>query len=170
MNPWKSKKWVEFYSNKQVLKNGLRLHFYGDINKNLKVVFKDFAKWLRKEFEFPVRVNVYIKSDCFIKAKDGDLVSATFWGPFNRMNEPYIKIAAGDYCESVRNNDEFNAVCSTVSSLAHELTHYYQWLNDMCLSEVQEERQAVYYSKKIVYMYLDERGYDLLSEHLNITC
>ncbi|MGN0585733.1 MAG: hypothetical protein ACI4JF_00485 [Oscillospiraceae bacterium] len=111
---------------------------------------------------------MYIKNEYYIKAKDGDFVSATFWEPFDITSEPYIKIAAGDYDTLVQDSGKFGAVCSTIASLAHELTHYFQWLNDVCLPDAQAERQAVYYSKKMVYMYLDERGYDLLFEQLNI--
>ena len=165
MNPWKNKNWMIFYSSVMLQRSGLRLHFCGEYCKILKLFLLDFGKWLRQEYEFPIRVNVYFKSQPYIKAFDGDQVSATFWGSFDRKREPYIKIAVGDFYALVEKSNVFSALCNTAASLAHELTHYYQWINDFQLSEIQEERQSRYYSKKIVYRYLEERGYSFLELH-----
>lgn len=140
------------------------MHYSKGIDDKLKLAFSDFSKWLRSKYVFPMRVNVYIKNTFCIKAADGENVSATFFGPFDRSAEPYIKIAAGDFYDLAEKYDEFNALCDSMASLAHELTHYYQWLNDAALSESQEERQAYYYAKKIVRSYLDEQGYDFLEQ------
>jgi len=140
------------------------MHYSKGVDDKLKLTFSDFAKWLRNKYVFPMRVNVYIKNTFYIKAADGENVSATFFGPFDRLAEPYIKIAAGDFYDLAEKYDEFNALCDSMASLAHELTHYYQWLNDAALSEIQEERQACYYAKKIVRSYLDEQGYDFLEK------
>lgn len=162
MNPWTNKCWTNFYQYETTLRSGLRLRFYGGVCCNVKSFLCDFAKWLRCKYEFPIRINVYIKNTLYIKAKDGDKVSATFFGPFDRTEEPYAKIAVGDYGIISEQYDIFSALCSIAASLAHELTHYFQWLNDVRLTQKQEERQARYYSRKIVYMYLDECGYDFL--------
>ncbi len=164
INPWSCKKWYEFYSSAQSVRSSLRMHYCKGIDDRLKIVFNDFSKWLRKKYVFPIRVSVYIKNSFYIKAMDGENVSATFLGPFDRLAEPYIKIAVGDYYDLVEKYNEFNALCSSIASLAHELTHYYQWLNDVVLSENQEERQANYYARKIVQTYLDEQGYDFLEQ------
>lgn len=160
MDPWKAEDYSEFYS-KHEMRCGLRMHYTKSIDGRLKIFLADFGRWLRKNSHFPVRVNVYFKDATFIRAMDGESVSATFFGPFDRLSEPYIRIAVGDFDPLVREKDLFNALCAAAASLAHELTHYYQWLNDMRLTERQEERQACYYSRKIVYMYLDDGGYDL---------
>ena len=162
MNPWKCKEWQEFYCDKLFIRSSLRMPYCKEIDGKLKLFFNDFSKWLRKNYIFPIRVNVYLKSTCYIRAVDGENVSATFWGPFDRTAEPYIKIAAGDYNKLKTRYDEFNALCSSIASLAHELTHYFQWINDWDLTPEQEERQAEYYAEKIVYAYLDECGYDYL--------
>lgn len=164
INPWNSKKWVEFYSTAPAARGALRMHYCKEVDNKLKLGFDDFSKWLRNKYVFPMRVNVYVKNSFYIKAKDGENVSATFFGPFDRLAEPYIKIAAGDYYDLVEKYNEFNALCDNIASLAHELTHYYQWLNDVALSEAQEERQAKYYSIKVVRSYLNERGYDFLEQ------
>ena len=163
MNPWKCQKWVDFYSHGNMVRSGLRMHYCKDINSKLKMFFADFVKWLRKN-DFPMRVNVYLKETKYVKSLDGESVSATFFGPYDRLQEPYITISVGDYNDLVAKQDDFNALCNNIASLAHELTHYFQWLNDFSLSQEQEERQARYYAKKIVYSYLNERGYDYLDE------
>lgn len=38
-------------------------------------------------------------------------------------------------------------------NIAHELTHYYQWINGLQYTEVGEERQAKRYATKIVENY-----------------
>lgn len=174
MNPWKNKQWHKFYDNCQAAQTGLRLHFQQGIDSVLRSVFLDFARWLRINYPFPVRINVYIKNSNSIKAMDGELVSATFFGPDHLLKYPYVKIAAGDHgsiSESSGEFGEFNAICDRISSLAHELTHYFKWINDMdeYMSDRQCERQARYYQKTIVYDYLDEQGYDLM-ESLGIPC
>ncbi len=165
-NPWTCGKWVNSPIYFTERKKGLRLHYNKNIDEKLKLVFVDFSDWMRKTFEFPVRVNVYLKEKPYIVAIDGDHVSATFWGPFDRSEDPYIKVSTGDYYDMVKEKGVYNAVCSTISSLAHELTHYYQWLNEFEMSEAPEERQAKYYSEKIVYQYLEERGDDFIYEKI----
>lgn len=160
MDPWKDTSYTEFYSAHET-RSGLRMHYPKNIDGRLRIFLADIGRWLRKNSHFPVRVNVYFKDTPFIRAMDGERVSATFFGPSDRLAEPYIRIAVGDFDSSVREHDLFNALCGTAASLIHELTHYYQWLNDMQLTEKQEERQAERYSRKIVYMYLDDGGYDL---------
>ncbi|MBP3855301.1 MAG: hypothetical protein IK990_06785 [Ruminiclostridium sp.] len=156
MNPWKCEDWKSFYTDKPGLRTGLRLHFEPGIDSTLRKFFLLFAAWLRKNYPFPIRVNVYIKHTKTLRAKDGTQVSATFFGPFDRTLEPYIRIAADDFEEIRAEHDTFSALCGEINSLAHELTHYYQWLNDLGLTEKQEERQAAYFSEKIVYRFIDE--------------
>ncbi len=166
MNPWKCDKYKEFYTPGVQRRTGLRLHFYSGINGNIdstaRLFLLNFAKWLRRNYEFPIRVNVYIKNSEFIRSLDGELVSATFFAPFDRTLEPYAKISAGDHTASVKKYGAFSALCSIAASLAHELTHYFQWINGFDLSEKQTERQAGYYAEKIVYMFLDDGGEEFM--------
>lgn len=139
---------------------GIWLRCANGMDGRLRCFFLDFVKWLRSRYAFPVRVNVYLKNTEQIRAMDGEYVSAVIFTPFDRSGTPFIKIAVGDFYALREKHGEFNALCSTVSSLAHELTHYYQWLSGEEKSEVCEERQARYYARKKVYEYLEERGYD----------
>ncbi len=58
-----------------------------------------FARWLRREYEFPIRVPVYLFPSERIVTIHGEIVCASFFAPWNRRVEPYIRIATGDYAQ-----------------------------------------------------------------------
>ena len=87
-----------------------------------------FARWLRANYEFPIRVPVYLHSTPTITTFDGRVVSASFFAPFHRNVEPYIRIATGDYRELKKERGRDNALASYLVSLGHEVAHYRQWL------------------------------------------
>lgn len=86
---------------------------------------------------------------------DGELVSATFFEPVNRQDEPYARIATGDYQQLKEKIGRDNALASILLSVAHELTHYFQWINDIRLTAIGEERQASRYARFILDEYAD---------------
>lgn len=136
---------------------GLRLRFDKEVDVDVKRACKEFAKWLRSEYFFPKRVVVYVKCSKQIKALDGDLVSGTFFGPYDYRFEPYVRIATGDYKVLLEEIGKDNALAKILYSIAHELTHYYQWINNLPLTEIGEERQAKSYSKYIIQEYAQTR-------------
>ena len=153
MNIWYIDNWKKFsdLANGNC-KKGLRLHFGKDIDQKARKYFMDFSKWIRREFAFPIRINVYVKGDYKIKAKDGDMVCGLFRYPTGDKY-PYILLAVGDYKELVESRGEEQAMWSILWSFAHELTHYYQYINDVQLSSKGEEIQATRYSKQILEKY-----------------
>lgn len=154
MHIWTLRKWTKIYNtNAPQVRSGLRLRFDKDVNPEVKRACKEFARWLRTEYYFPIRVPVYIKSKEKIKAMDGELVSATFFQPVNRYDEPYIRISTGDYEELLFKRGKDNALAAILCSIAHELTHYYQWINDIQLSDIGYERQAKQYALFILDEY-----------------
>ena len=50
-----------------------------------------------------------------------------------------------------------NALASILLSLAHELTHYYQWINNIQLTPTGRERQATKYANYIIDEYASTR-------------
>lgn len=50
-----------------------------------------------------------------------------------------------------------NALVSYLHSIAHELTHYFQWLNGIELTPIGTERQAVRYAGLILDKYAETR-------------
>ena len=61
MDIWKSEVWKDKYKDHNVRK-GLRLKFDRGIDEKLKTGFKEYCRWLRSEYTFPIRVPVYVKN------------------------------------------------------------------------------------------------------------
>ncbi|SFA99896.1 MULTISPECIES: hypothetical protein [unclassified Bacillus (in: firmicutes)] len=126
-------------------RTGLRIKSELGIHPEVRRACLEFAKWVRKEFEFPKRVVVYLKKDYQIKNRfTKELVSATFFAPFDKSEEPYIRIATGDYKELLEQNGQDNALAAILGSIAHELGHYYQWIDDLELDEDGAENNREY--------------------------
>jgi len=89
-----------------------------------------FAKWLRKNYEFPIRVPVYLKPERELISMHGVYCSATFFAPWDQTVEPYIRIATGDYEDEKKEFGRDNALSGYLGSLAHEVVHYQQWIKD----------------------------------------
>ena len=58
----------------------------------------------------------------------GKKVSASFFAPFRRNVEPFIRIATGDYGTLQRERGLNNALAAFICSFAHEVIHYQQWV------------------------------------------
>lgn len=140
-------------------RTGLRLHFEQDVDAEVKTACKAFAHWLRTQYVFPLRVNVYVKHSAKIKAMDGDDVYGTFFGPFAIDAEPYIKIAAGNYAFYRQAEGRDNALASILHCIAHELTHYFQHINDAKLSPRGEEMQATRCANQLLRLYAETRDH-----------
>jgi hypothetical protein len=123
----------------------------------VKRACKAFLKWMRTEYFFPIRVNIYVKAQERIKSMDGEMVSATCFRPDDRHDEPYIRVSAGDYSELLLKWGQDNALAAILGSVAHEITHYYQWVNDLKLTPIGEERQATCYKRFILSEYAETR-------------
>ena len=85
---WTRKDWTRNPALEQGIREGLRLRFDRGIDPALRLECLAYAKWLREDFRFPVRVRVYIRNQRRIRAKDGELVCGTFWRPFSYAEEP----------------------------------------------------------------------------------
>lgn len=136
---------------------GLRLRIDLDIDNDVRIACKEFCKWLRSEYYFPLRVPIYIKNTRYIKTMDGDYVVGSFFEPNNYSVEPYVRIAAGDFKDLQRSIGRDDALASILSTIAHELTHYFQWINGIKLTEIGYERQATQYARFILYEYAQTR-------------
>lgn len=88
------------------------------------------------------------------------------------MQEPYIKVATGDYEENAERWGKEDALRANLCSIAHELTHYYQWIKrheEWASGERTDyfERQALYYAEKIVEDYEEETN-DFLQSGMDL--
>lgn len=152
---WEHRPWPEGYPRRA----GLRFRFEPQVEPEVRRSCMEFGRWLRKEFYFPVRVTIYVKAVPRIRAKDGELVVGTCWRPTRLDEEPYIRIAAGDYRELLekRNWPKDNILACYLTVISHELTHYFQWVNGVNLTPIGEERQATRYSHWILEEYAGTR-------------
>lgn len=89
-----------------------------------------------------MRVMVYVKNQEQIRAHDGERVYGTFFAPYDHSLEPCVRIAVGDYISLVEKRGEMNAAYALLECLAHELTHYYQWLAEWEMNNVLEEKAS----------------------------
>ena len=143
-------------------RTGLRLRFQPGVDPEVRAACIRFAVWLRRTYVFPVRVPVYVKAAATVTCQDGEEASAVFFGPDDPAQEPYIRLSAGDYPALRQRWGRDKSLGAILHSLAHELSHYFQWLNhhDVWLSDDPEtncrlERQAVYYADAILDDYAE---------------
>ena len=91
---------------------------------------------------------------------DGDMAYGVFWSMEDDYTvEPYIRVAAGDYEELCEKWSKESAVYSILAMMAHELTHYYQWINSLKLTPIGAERQANRYATYILEDFYEAGGY-----------
>ena len=152
MDIWKLQKWEKYYKYHSH-RSGLRIRYDSAVDSEVKRAIDEFVLWLRSRYNFPMRVQIYVKAHRRIKTQSGDFACGTFFGPYDRDLEPYIKIATGDYYELLEFRGKDNALAGMLWCIAHELTHYYQWLNDVRLTSIGEERQATNYANKVMDLY-----------------
>jgi hypothetical protein len=112
------------------VRSGLRLRFEQGINSEVRRALLEFSRWLRSQVDFPIRVVAYIKCARRLKSMDGEICSATFFQPYDKDVEPYIRVSTGDYLELLDRRGKDNALAAILHSLAHEVAHYEQWVND----------------------------------------
>lgn len=155
MSPWLSEDWQEYFSGKDNIRSGIYLRIEKNVNDDVKKSLKKFAKWLRKNYKFPIRLPIYVKATDYVKTKDGDYVVGSFFEPNDYFTEPYIKISTGDYEDLLNEIGKDNALASFIYTLSHEITHYYQWINRVEKSVDDREIEADYYGDYILQQYAD---------------
>ncbi len=160
MNLWKEEHWKEQLAlQNQKNRTGLRFRFDTGIHQDVRNACMEFGKWLRAEYAFPVRIPVYFRNVPRLRCIDGDWAYETFFCPDDRWQEPYIRIAVGDYNDLLKKWGKDNALATYLLAVAYGLTLYYQWINDVGLSERGKKRQATVYSKRVLNKYADTRDH-----------
>ena len=110
-----------------IVRKGLRIRGSRG-NPVVRRAYIRYAVWLRQQFEFPIRVPVYLLPTELILTMHGHTVSASFFAPWDRDTEPFIRIATGDYADLRRESGRDNALASFLCSFSHEVIHYRQWV------------------------------------------
>lgn len=157
MSIWKSDNWTKYVnSTYEWHRPGLRIRFQKGVNPEIRQECIEFCRWLRSKYEFPKRVVIYFKAEEFVYSQNNESVSATFFGPYDKNLEPYIRISTGDYYKLLEKYGKRYAFAAIFGSIVHELTHYFQWLKNYNLDLPKIENQAAYYKKKIVAQYMED--------------
>jgi hypothetical protein len=73
---------------------------------------------------------------------DGEKVSATFFLPIIKTMNRIFEYLVGEYSDRCVISGRDNALASILRSIVHELTHYYQWINDIKLTEIGYEKTS----------------------------
>ena len=107
-----------------------------------------FAAWLRKEYVFPVHINVYIKDCEKIRLLGGQMAYGGF--RYFESRSPYIRIPARIEPAARDEYEDIEIYYGILSSLVHELTHYYQWAAGLEQTNAVSERQANQFRFRII--------------------
>lgn len=150
MNPWKCKEWKKL-DEEYLLEKGILLTSETDVSQNIKDEFVQFDKWLLNHFDFPVQLKVYLVNSEKVQMSNGTLTYGIF--KYYRKRYPIIKIPVG----SGEHNWDIEEI---FGSYVHELTHYFQWVNDYEQTDEESERQANYHRFRIVRNYYKDMGRD----------
>ncbi len=121
---WIDKEHRTYYKNSSKA-SGIRVKFkaYENIfDDSTAEGIKKFIAFLRKKYYFPIRLNVLF---CDTEAFRHHIDNHTYYGAFYSMDDekrkvyPRISIAS--------KVTEKNTLENILYTLAHEITHYYQW-------------------------------------------
>lgn len=158
---WRKKKRNSFtaFSAK---KSGLYFRVQKDVDPEVRRACLEFGAWLRKNYDFPVRVIVYIKAAKFVRESDGELIYHTIWEPFDKETYyPYARISTGYYEEDLKSCGKDNALCYILTGIATMLSCYKMWLNDLTkdLTENEELKLARKYGRRLIVDYSKTRDH-----------
>ncbi len=154
MNIWSSGAWEGNVPARARV--GLRIRYRADVDPEVRAAFMRFADWLRAKYRFPLRVAVYVKGTRTVRAMDGDMVVGTFFEPYSYSDEPYIRLATGDYRELAERRGRDNALAALLVTFAHELTHYFQWINGRTLDDDAREKEALRCARRVLADYAED--------------
>lgn len=158
MHIWTIEKWKSVLPAKYIeTTNKIWVISDRHVNEEVKVACREFIAWLKNEYRFPLPIRIYLRNQVKLKTLDGDFAVGTFFEPSCYEESSYIRIAVGDYEELVNEIGRDNALATILSDVAHELTHYFQWINDLRLTERGRERQARQYAHFIISEYAQTR-------------
>lgn len=150
---WQCNDWNKYLDEN--CRKGVRLRFDKEVDEEVKRACKEYVCWLRTNYDFPIRIPIYLKASKYVTVSTGEKVSAYFFGPYEKIYEPYIKVSVGDYEDLLDKLGKDNALATILHSITHELSHYYQWIKESDLSDEKSESQARYYADAILCDYAE---------------
>lgn len=151
MNLWKQ---FSLPQKKSLTSQGVALHFEKGIDPEFRKLCISFVKWLRKNYCFPVHLNIYVKDCEKIRLLNGKMAYGGF--RYFDTKPPYIRIPAKIDPQEYEGDEDFEIYYSILGSLVHELTHYYQWVAGLEQSDAVSERQANYFRFRIIEQFCED--------------
>ena len=137
---------IQFYSD-SASKSNLSLHFASAIDSGTKKHICAFVRYLRKEFFFPIRCNIYFcNQEKFLSSKKGYC-----YGIFYSNDENNGRIYPQIYIPA--NMD----IYSVYYSLCYELSQYFQWF--FYDDKRRSARSLAVQASKCAYSILDDFCY-----------
>ena len=131
--------------------DGLRCKYSIGFDEQTKTKVNEFVKFIRRNYYFPIRLNVeFFDKTHFLTQADGHKFYGIFYdGDSSKNIYPKICIAS--------RVTERNLIEDVLFSIAHEITHYYQWyfLEDNERTDRSLEIEANKWAKYILYSYLE---------------
>lgn len=144
--------WQKFEKKNFSAKNeGFSLHFEEGIEPELKKFYLDFSRWLRKNYVFPIHINVYILNEEKVRLMNGNLAYGSF--KYFPKRAPRIKIPSRVGPELLNEFSLDDIYEQIISSFVHELTHYFQYAAGLEQTNAASERQANYFRYRIIEEY-----------------
>jgi hypothetical protein len=101
-----------------------------------------YAAWLRANYEFPIRLPVYLLPGKDYLTVEGQVSEVSFFAPINRRHEPYIRIATGAYPMEAREIGRDNALAAYICAVSRQIVHYQQWISTGRVHNRGVDRQA----------------------------
>lgn len=158
MHIWTIEKWRRFVPEADVhARSCICVRADRGVDGDLNAACRNFIRWIKSEYRFPLPICVYLKNQRALKTMDGDTAVGTFFEPTSCSTRARIRIAAGDYDELRAASGRDNAIATILTVVAHEMTHYFQWINQLTLTERGRERQANQYARFILDEYAQTR-------------
>ena len=132
------------------------LHFEKGIDSRLRLEIIALFRWLRKTYIFPEKLHVYLVDSYKIRLMNGIMAYGSF--KYFDNSSPRIKVPIKLTDDDLFNL--YNSFDSVMSSIIHELTHYYQYESDISFDMFDSisERQANYYRYRILDKFYRSTG------------
>ena len=152
MNPWKCKKWKKTHSRKK-LKYGIAIFSEDSVPQYIRNEFSQFNNWLINQFDFPTQIRLMLINTEKVQMKNGNWTYGIF--KYSSSRYPIIKmpVASGERVWDIED---------ILGSYVHELTHYFQWLNQYEQTDEESERQANYHRYRIIRNYYKDIGRNVI--------
>lgn len=133
-------------------RHGLRLKMDPRVHPFIRRELRIFCRWLRSCYSFPVRIHVYIPNARRILSRSNELCFGTCFIPEDPNDTVSIDVAGG-FQDTSNLQALQNFTWATIFTLAHELGHYFQYINQVTQTPRGAEWQATYYAHQIQIEY-----------------